>query len=346
MAESELQVVGQPEPSNSSLVQITPGSSWGDEEDKVVPRFLVIKQASSIVLEKYPNGHFVDKAVGAHWQSINLVPLHIRLGRLFQSPYDEKNPGKRETYCRSADRIVPVTGDNRFKPPAADCNTCPYGKLAWANYDKNTKEGKPKNACEEDFSMLFIMEDNPAQPYWFQIVGQNRTIGEKMYTKLRERSKYVAQTSGRRPELFEYVITMTTERIGKYFLPKFVEIKEMSQEEAVERFGAAYTTFVTQRQNAFQARQQAFQQARENHQSQQQVEQQVQQVLTQQTVVEIPAQSTEAPKVDVNYLPPATKRTPGAAVRPVYTPQTPAANTPATIEAKAEIVSQEAVPEL
>lgn len=321
MPENDQLTVIQP---NNTALAAAVQSSWGDEEEKVEPRYIRLKNPKSTVLEAYKNGHFVDHAVGRSWDTIHMVILGVRLTRKLQSPYDEANPKQREVHCRSVNRITPVTTDNRFTPPAETCNTCAYGQLAWARWrETKAKEDVPKNACEMEVEILFIDKANPKQPYIYIINdSQGRDAAEKMYKALKDRSKDVLDRTGRRPEVYEYIVTMTSERkTGGNYAPKFTEIAELTPEQAAKDYGEAYQMFVLARRQAFEAMKNAAATQSEAG-------------VGEQKVVETPAQPATKPTVDPEYLPPASKRVAGT--RPVYTPP--------TIDAKAEVVQQDVAP--
>jgi hypothetical protein len=294
---------------NAALTNAVSGSSWGDDEEVIKPRYIALKNPKSTVLEDYKNGHFVDKEARKAWDTMKLVLLGIRLTRKLQTPYV---PGeKRELLCKSINRKTPVTTDDRFEPKAEACSTCPFGPMAWSRYQKTKdKNDIPKNPCESEVELFFIEEGNPLQPYIYTINGRGRSAAEQMYDTVKAISKSTLADTGRRPELYEYVITMTSERMKDgNFIPKFVEIKEMTQEEAEARFGDAYKQFVLARRAAFEARQNAAEGAEA-------VEEQLQATTE---VVETPAQPATKPAVaKPEYLPPASKRVAGT--KPVYVP--------------------------
>lgn len=295
--------------SSTAITNAVQQSSWGDEEEVVKPRYIALKQPKSGgLLENFKNGLFVDKEIGRSWSTIQMVILGVRLTRKWQSPYQ---PGeKRELYCRSLNRKTPVTSDDRFEPPAESCDTCAHGQMAWRRYQKSkNKADLPKNPCEQEVEILFIDEANPKQPYIYTVNGRGRENAEKMYKALGALSKDVLDRTGRRPEIYEYVVTMGSERQsdGNY-TPKFTEISELTQEQAEERFGEAYKQFVIARREAYAARQQAGEGSDQVNES----------LNGGQNVEETPATPAKKPQSKPEYLPPAKNSNAGA--KPVYAP--------------------------
>ena len=301
----------------SSALATTAGSSWGEaaENAAVEPRYIQLKQSNSsaVAMENFRSGHFVDSKVGRSWETIQIVILEYKKGRRFQSPYE---PGKkRDLYCRSNNRVVPVTNDDRFEPKSTTCGECPYGTLAWARYNKTKrKEDIPKNPCEFESTMLFIMKENPLQPYLMTLQGRNQKAGDHLFDTLVVRATDVKQNTKRMPELYEFAITLTSERHadGKYSI-KVAHASDMTPEEAQKEFGPAHQQFVVARNAAYAARMNAAavqdQLAAENE------------------VVEEAVKPAEKPVIDASFLPPPSKRVAGT--KPVYQPP--------TIDAKADI---------
>lgn len=312
------------QPNASALAVPAPSSSWGDDEEPVKPRYIKIRQTKSKNMDEFELGNFVDKEAGEQWEQIEFVPLSIRKTRKFQSPY---NPAKQsELYCRSANRVVPVTTDDRFKPKAANCADCAYGQKAWKDF--KTTGQKPANPCEQEIEFLGIIKGNPGQPYILVGSGQSRPILEDLYDKIKNRSKAVLAKTGVRPEPYEYEITFNTVKgegtRAEFWYPNVVEVQELTREEALENYGDAYEMFVRARREAFEAAKEASEQSSEVDAN----------LSGTQTVVETPAPVAEKPVINATFLPPASKRVPGT--KPVY--KAPAAP---IIDAKAEIADED-----
>lgn len=312
----------------SALTEAIQSSSWGDEDDEVFPEYVKIRQVKSLDMEEFTLGNFACKANGTEWSTLTLVPLGVRLGRKFQSKYV---PGKvSEVYCRSTNRVTPVTTDDRFTPKSNSCKTCKYGQLAWRDY-KTTKE-KPVNFCEEEVDFLFIEASNPTQPYIYATNSrEGREVLEVIYDKIKKRSKIVQSKTGVRPELYNYEITLKTKKgTGQYnseFWYPTLEgggIKELSAEIAKEKYGDAYEVFVRLRKEAYAAAQEASKEQTEENEA----------ASGTQTVKETPAETAPAPK---DFTPPPSRRKAGSAVKPTYTP-------PATATIDAKIDVQESTP--
>jgi hypothetical protein len=311
----EIQII-QPNP-NTALAAAVQSSSWGDDEEEVRPQYIKIRQVKSKDMDEFELGNFVDKKGGLQWDTITIVPLGVRLTRKLQSPY---NPAKQsELFCRSANRKFPVTTDDRFTPKAANCTDCAYGQKAWANY-KNDKV-KPTNPCEQEVEILFIEASDPSQPYIYVASGKARDGMEELYEKLKNRSKAVARQTGVRPELYEFEVTLSTAKgtgtSAEFWYPRVDQVQELTKEEATEKYGVAYDTFVRARREAFEAAREAVDGAAvvEEH------------LAAPAVVVEEPAKPAVKPVVNATFIPPATKRVIGT--RPVY-------KAPVTIDAKVE----------
>jgi len=283
--------------------------SWGEETDEIKPVYIALKQPTSETLDAFKNGSFVYKTLGKSWDSMNIIPLQILKTRKKQTPYQ---PGvKSETLCRSNNRIVPVTNDDRFTPLATTCASCKYGDAAWAGYDKATKTGT-KPSCDKEIQVLFI-EQESGQPYIYSVRGTGVKPVEAMFEAIKAISKDVqgrnetanrlARGTGVRPQIYEFVITMTSERAGKNYIPKFTKVVQMTPENAAS-FGPLYEQFVTARQLAFEnrAKEASVDAAIESGEVEEQE----------------PVQA--AAQVQPEYLPPPTKRRAGT--RPVYVPPT------------------------
>lgn len=311
----EIQII-QPG-ANTALAAAIQSSSWGDEEEEVKLRYIKIRQSKSEDMSEFELGNFVDKTGGVQWDTITLVPLGVRLTRKLQSPY---KPGTRsELFCRSANRKVPVTTDDRFKPKAENCTVCAFGQKAWANY-KNDKI-KPTNPCEQEVEILFIEASDPNQPYIYVASGKARDFMEELYEKLKNRSKAVAKQTGVRPELYEFEITLSTQKgtgtSAEFWYPHVEEVQELTKEDAEAKYGEAYNMFVRARREAFEAAQESADGAAAVNEA----------LTSKPVVVEEPAKPAVKPVVNATFIPPATKRVAGT--RPVYKP-------PVTIDAKVE----------
>jgi hypothetical protein len=335
----------------TALARPNPVSSWGDEDEEIKPRHLVLKNPKSQNLDGFTDGYFIDKDARREWPSMRFIPLKIMLTRRFQSPY---RPGqKRELYCKSWDRKVPVANDDRFEPQAEDCTSCPFGNLAWAGYNKKTSTGKPANACEREALIIMVAEENPLQPYFYYVQGTNGVPEvEKLRESLRVISKTAAQTpvekggtGGRRPELYEYVVTMETaiDNLGNPY-PIFSGVEELTREEAEENYGRAFRTYIVAREQQMLAQQEAAQAAQQVSEfgEGQVVETPAQKVSRPSSRASAPAaaaprqtgpvvkrkdapaaeapQTAAKPKPEV--IPPAARKV-STATRPVYHPPTP-----------------------
>jgi hypothetical protein len=326
LSEEALEII---QPSNSALASAIQSSSWGDEEEEQVkPRYIKIRQSKSEDMEEFELGNFVDKTGGEQWDEITLVPLGVRLTRKLQTPF---KPGtKSELLCRSANRIRPVTTDDRFEPKAENCEDCAFGQKAWANWKKD--KIKPANPCEQEIEFLFIEAADPTQPYIYVASGKATGVMEELYDKMRNRSKTLYKKSlketgvGIRPELYEFEVTLITQKgtgtAAEFWYPYVKEVQELTKEDATEKYGEAYDIFVRARREAFEA-------AREAADGEEAVNEKL---AGKSTVVETPAAPATKPVVNAAVIPPATARKVGT--RPVY-------KAPVTIDAKAEVKTED-----
>jgi hypothetical protein len=303
LASEELEII---QPQNSALAAAVQSSSWGDEVDEVKPQYIKIRQTKSLDMDEFELGNFVDKKGGLQWDTITIVILGVRLTRKLQSPY---KPGAiSELFCRSANRKFPVTTDDRFQPKAANCTDCAFGQKAWANYKRD--KIKPTNPCEQEVEILFIEAADPSQPYIYVASGKARDGMEELYEKLRNRSKAVARQTGVRPELYEFEVTLSTVKgtgtAAEFWYPHVEQVQELTREEALEKYGTAYDTFVRARREAFEAAKDAAEGAAAVEEA----------LSSTQTVVEEPAKPATKPVINATFLPPASKRVPGT--KPVY----------------------------
>ena len=291
---------------NIETNNLATNDAWGDEQEEVRPQYIQIKQPLSQGLDEFKNGLFVQKTVGTSWEKMEIVPLQIRLTRKKQTPYREGE--KSEMICRSNNRIVPVKNDDRFEPVATSCAVCPYGDKAWDGYDRKTGEGT-KPSCEKQAEILFI--DNETKlPFIFTARGGSAKAVEAVFEALKARSKFlqaedakkrgISPNQGRRPQPYEFMLSITTEKSGKNWVLKVTQVAQLSKEKAAE-FGPLFEQFVSSRN------------ASHDHEA-------IEDAIT--DGVPEPTEAVVAPREQTKpeYLPPASRKAAGP--RPAYTPLT------------------------
>lgn len=306
--------------------------TWGNEAEESNVRYLRLKKSEKGT--KLKDYHLGDLIVLANNEPVGLLPnvngktevviLEINLGRRYQSPYV---PGKKRVlFCRSNDRVTPVTDDNRFTPKAADCASCAHGFKAWANY-KATKV-KPTNPCEENATVAFALADDPSTVFVINF-DRDRKVAEELLTSLRAKSKAAITQLNRRPHIFEFIVSLSSITNEKDQWEPSFEFVGLLVEEEVQPFRDLYVARL-QRRKKFEGQ---VRQAEANAA--------VAQVQQQQIVEQIapapaaaPAAAPATPPVAVasrpTYTPPASKRVAGT--RPVYTPPAAAVKQPDDVE--------------
>lgn len=213
--------------------------NWGDDE-VTRPAYIQLKQPTSEGLDTVQNGHFVHKASGQTWSEVKMVILQMNKTRQWK-PSAPKFVQGEKALCRSNNGKFPILGNsfNNLVPQASNCENCP--KNSWAGYDRKTKEG-PKPVCEKGFFILFIDEETNL-PYIYNATGRGVEPAVGMKSSLHSRAKLLAAKLGKMPNTYDFVVTMTSEKDGKYFKPKFTEVRRLKPEEAA-KFGPLYEQFV------------------------------------------------------------------------------------------------------
>lgn len=296
-------------------------NSWGNEDEAQVQyRYLRLKRSEKgTKLKDYALG---DLVVIADKEPVGVLPkgengkteiiiLEINLGRRLQSAYaPNKN---RVLFCRSNDRVTPVTDDNRFTPKAASCASCAHGAKAWANY-KTTKQ-KPANPCEQTAEVVFALASDPETVFILNF-ERDREVAEELLTSLRAKSKAAVAQLNRRPQIFEFIVAIDSATNEKDQWEPTFEFVGLLVEEEVQPFRDLYV-YRKERQKLYEA-----------EQVQQSADAAVEQVQQQQIVEEIvPAPAVAAATATrPTYTPPVSRRVAGT--RPTYTPPVPVVATP------------------
>jgi hypothetical protein len=222
--------------------------NWGDDE-ATRPEYIQLKQPTSEELDHVQNGHFVHKASGQTWGEIKMVVLQMNPTRQWK-PSSPKFVKGEKALCRSNNGVFPILKNefNDLEPQSRACEGCP--KNSWAGYNRKTGEG-PKPVCEKGFFILFIDEETNL-PYIYTASGKGVEPSKQMKESLRSRAKLIRQRTGKMPNTYDFVVTMTSEKDGKYFKPKFTEVRRLKPEESA-KFGPLFEQYV----KAYEASQKA-----------------------------------------------------------------------------------------
>ena len=216
--------------------------NWGEQEASL-PEFIQLKQALTEGMDHVPNGVFFHRASGQTWTSINMVVLHMGKTRQWKPSAPDFDKMKNEqALCRSRDGKTPITNDDRLVPQAKSCDNCP--KSSWAGYDKQTRTG-PKPVCDKGFTFLFL-DDETELPYIYNASGQGIDPSVAVYDAIRSRANVVRAKTGRMPNTYDFVVTMTSEKGNKAFKPKFTTVRQLTPEDAA-KFGPLYQQFAQSR---------------------------------------------------------------------------------------------------
>lgn len=246
MSDSELVVINNDATPATYVEPEQDNGNWGDDDDASLPQFISMKQALTEGMDHVPNGVFFHRGSGQTWETINMVILKMGKTRQWK-PSAPKFVADEKALCRSNDRKVPVTDDDRLIPQAKDCAACP--KASWDGYDKKTNTG-PKPTCSKEFFILFLDEETNL-PYIYTATGQGVDPAEAMYEAIRSRAKIVKAKTGKMPFTYDFVVTMTSEKGNKAFKPKFTTVRQLTPDDAA-KYGPLFQQFVASRKNITQ----------------------------------------------------------------------------------------------
>jgi hypothetical protein len=180
-------------------------------------------------------GKLFDTLSKANTDSIQVVPLSIRMGRVLFPPGGELGA---EPICRSDDGEVP--SPNALSPQSPTCATCDSGPKLWKNYKSTGK----KPDCNEKFRMLFVTRDS-GLPYYINISGKSisnlKSLKDAIY-----RDVVSARMKGQTLSLFDYTFEMKPVFVqgkkGSYYVLTFVNLQRVANPG---EFGAAFEEFVS-----------------------------------------------------------------------------------------------------
>lgn len=222
----------------SDLVQIKPAGALtvageGLEDFYLKPAQLKLVQ-NTTTDEGAVKGKLFDTLSKSNYESMQVVPLAIRMGRVLFPPGGELGA---EPLCRSNDGVVPAP--DAQAPQSPKCATCDFGPKNWANYRTTGK----KPDCQEKAKMLFIDRES-GLPYWI-------TIGGKSISQLKAlkaaifREAIKLKNKGEPVGIYDFTFLMkpimVQGRKGSYYELVFTELRRIQN---VGEFGPMYETYV------------------------------------------------------------------------------------------------------
>jgi hypothetical protein len=227
---------------SSELVHITPQAlavgGIGFTNEDLTPSPLELVQRTTQVDGAIP-GKFRDKESNMHFDTMDIIPLAFSEGRVLFPPGGDL---KSDPLCRSNDGIVPAP--NALQKQAARCDLCIRG--SWANYNKQTGEGKPD--CAEQLRLLFI-ERTTGLPYHITAKGRSLTP-MKMFKRTLAKYNKMSQAQGSNLNIFDYTTTLKALPVkgpkGSYFVLQFTPPVALKEEDR-GKFGPVYEALVLAR---------------------------------------------------------------------------------------------------
>jgi hypothetical protein len=179
-------------------------------------------------------GKLLDTLSGTHYDSVQVVPLSIRVGRVYFPPSGELGA---TPICRSDDGIVP--SPNAAVPQSPTCATCDHGPKMWAKF----KATGIKPDCDERFNILFVTRDS-GLPYYLSINGKSITALKKLKDAI-YRDVLVAKSKGEARSLFDYTFEIKPVYVqgkkGSYYVLSFINLAKVTN---AGEFGPMYAEFV------------------------------------------------------------------------------------------------------
>jgi hypothetical protein len=230
----------------SDLVKIQPAGSTalavageGLEDFYLKPAQMKLVQ-NTTTDEGAVKGKLFDTLSKTNYESMQVVPLAIRMGRVLFPPGGELGA---EPLCRSDDGVVP--SPTAQAPQSPKCATCDFGPKNWANYRSTGK----KPDCQEKARMLFIDRET-GLPYWITISGKSISQLKALKAAIfREVLKLKMQGEVR--SIYDFTFKMqpisVQGRKGNYYELTFVELRKIQNPG---EFGAMYEMFVKRAQEA------------------------------------------------------------------------------------------------
>jgi len=179
-------------------------------------------------------GKYRDSVTGEHFDKITVVPLDIRKSRVLFPP---GNDFTQKPLCRSNDGVVP-SPFAQF-PQARTCASCPKGQ--WR------KEGgrNIKPECRDNLNLLVIDKESTL-PAYIKFGGTGiAPFKEFLQIIERHRVTFAAKNGGIKPNLFDYVFSLSGQEVvtpkGRFFVPVF---SDLGRVETLSTFGPFYEQFV------------------------------------------------------------------------------------------------------
>jgi hypothetical protein len=219
------------------------GGGIGFEDTFIKPTFIELGQRTSMKHKDAQPGKLFDVLTGENKDSIQVVPLALRRGRVL---FPEGGDLGAQPICRSADGIVPSPFAQY--PQNRTCKECP--KASWDDYDRKTGKGKP--ACKESWQLLVVMRDT-GLPRKLKVTGMSIAPMKQLMEHLKQNAVESKMKGEGNRNIFDYTFTVGTQFVeskqGNYYTLKFSEVKRIVN---VGEFGPLFVQYV-QSQKAQQA---------------------------------------------------------------------------------------------
>lgn len=215
------------------------------------PTPMVLVQPTTDVQGIMP-GVFLDRMTGTQFPELDLVLLSIQTFRE-KYPSAEFKRGERPI-CKSRDGVMPILDNpDLIVVNPSGCATCPAA--SWDGYNYKTKTG-PKPTCREKRRLIFI-EAATGLPFFMTVQGKAvKTIKLLVESITRnaimQNKKFeieAAKTGNKNPRkmnLFDYKITLASQRTDAYFSLVVKSVNPMAQSEA-EQFGPMYMELIARK---------------------------------------------------------------------------------------------------
>lgn len=192
-------------------------------EDIIIPRIQITQPMS----KHGKAGHYYDVVADENVAKLEgVVPLKWRKGRVFFEKPEDKEPR-----CASDDRRRPA--DRIETPIRPECAGCPMS--LWT--DEAGKRKHPK--CQETYTLLMVWKGGP---YFVTFKSSAIAAVKRLLTQL------TLQASRLRKDVFAFTFDMALEErafeVGKAFLPKFENLRQVTDAEAAT-YASIFDTYAT-----------------------------------------------------------------------------------------------------
>jgi hypothetical protein len=230
-------------PVNGEYGELLASGGIGFEDVFIKPTFIELAQKTSMKHKDAQPGKLYDVLTGENKDSIQVVPLALRRGRVL---FPEGGNLGAQPLCRSSDGLVP-SPFVQF-PQHHNCKECPKG--SWDNYDRKTGKGKPE--CKEAYQMLVVIRDT-GLPRKVKIGGSSIAPVKQLMEHLKQNAIESKMKGEGNRNIFDYTFTISSQYIespkGNFYTLKFSDVKRISN---IGEFGQLFVQYV-QSQKAKQA---------------------------------------------------------------------------------------------